>query len=89
MCVFLRTDHAAALLAAVQPGRSAAVECASALVQTLTAGPVVTAGTAEQILVWVSAVTGSPPAVRLPILHNGGHRGQTDSGQDCGPNTRS
>lgn len=47
VCAFLRTDHAAALLAAVQPGCSAAVECASALVQTLTAGPVVTAGTAE------------------------------------------
>ncbi|KAG7242664.1 hypothetical protein INR49_020037, partial [Caranx melampygus] len=62
-------DHAAALLAAVQPGRSAAVECASTLVQTLAAGPVVTAGTTEQILVWVAAVTGSPPAVRLSVLH--------------------
>lgn len=76
MCVFLCTDHAAALLAAVQPGCSAAVERASALVQTLAAGPVVTAGTAEQILVRVSAVTGSPPAVRLPVLHNRGHSGQ-------------
>lgn len=47
VCMFLCTDHAAALLAAIQPGCSAAVECASALVQTLTAGPVVTAGTAE------------------------------------------
>lgn len=73
--LFLCTDHAAALLAAVQPGCSTAVECASALVQTLTAGPVVTGGTAEQILVWVFAVTGSPPAVRLPILNSG------DSGQ--------
>lgn len=74
--VFLWTDHAAALLAAVQPGRSAAVERASALVQTLAAGPVVTAGTAEQVFVWVCAVTGSPPAVRLPVLHDRGHRGQ-------------
>lgn len=69
VCMFVCTDHAAALLAAVQPGRSAAVERASALVQTLAAGPVVAAGTAEQILVGVSAVTGSPPAVRLPVLH--------------------
>lgn len=60
--------HAAALLAAIQPGCSAAVECASTLVQTLAAGSVVTAGTAEQILIWVSAVTGSPPAVCLPVL---------------------
>lgn len=68
--MLLWTHHAAALLAAVQPGRPAAIERASALVQTLAAGPVVTGGAAEQILVWVSAVTGSPPAVRLPVLHD-------------------
>lgn len=62
------TNHAAALLAAVNPGRSAEVQCASALIHALTAGPVVTAGTAEQVLVGVSAVAGSPPAVRLPVL---------------------
>lgn len=70
VCVCVCTDHAAALLAAVQPGCSAPVQRASALVQTLTARLVVTAGTAEQIFIWVAAVTGSPPAVRLSILHN-------------------
>lgn len=84
VCVFLRTHHAAALLAAVQPGCSAAIERASALVQTLAAGPVVTAGTAEQILVWVCAVTGSPPAVCLPVLQDRGHRGQ-EAYQGCNP----
>lgn len=60
--------HAAALLAAVQPGCSAAVERASTLVQTLAAGPVVTAGTAKQIFLCVFTVTGSPPAVCLAVL---------------------
>lgn len=60
--------HAAALLAAVQPGRSTAVKRASTLVQTLAAGPVVTSRTAEQILIRVSTVTWSPPAVRLSVL---------------------
>lgn len=81
MYMFLPTDHAAALLAAIQPGRSAAIECASTLVQTLAVGPVVAAGTAEQILVWVSAVTGSPPTVRLRVLHNRGS--QRSEGKQC------
>lgn len=68
--------HAAALLAAVQPGGPAAVQGASALVQALAAGPAVTAGTAEQILVRVGAVAGSPPAVRLPVLQGKGRRCQ-------------
>lgn len=75
VCLLLCTNHAAALLAAIHPGCSTVVECASALVQTLTAGPVVTAGTAEQIIFWVFTVTGSPPAVCLPIL-NSGNSGQ-------------
>lgn len=83
MCVC--TDHAAALLAAVQPGCSAPVQCASTLVHALTARPVVTAGTAEQIFVWVSAVTGSPPAVRLSILHNR-RKEEIDFKQDCSCN---
>lgn len=82
ICTILCTNHATALLAAVQPGCSTWVEFASALVQTLTAGPVVTAGTAEQIFVWVSTVTGPPPAVRLPVLYNISHSGQTDLGHD-------
>lgn len=69
------TDQAAALLAAVQPGGSAGVEGASALVQALTAGSVVAAGAAEEILVWVPAIAGSPPAVRVAVLHSRGHRG--------------
>ena len=91
VCVFPCTDHAAALLAAIQPGRSAAVQRAAALVQTLTAGPVVAAGTAEQILIRVAAVAGSPSAVRLPVLgtedtevreQRSGSRGQgAESGQ--------
>lgn len=72
----LCTDQAAALLAAVQPGRSAGVEGASALVQALTAGPVVAARTAEEVLVWVLAIAASPPAVRVAVLHSRGHRGQ-------------
>lgn len=72
------TDQAAALLAAVQPGRSAGVEGASALVQALTAGPVVTARTAEEILVGVPAVAGSSLAVGVAILYSRGHRGQAE-----------
>lgn len=79
--MYMSTDHAAALLAAVQPGRSAAIECASTLVQALAVGPVVAARTAEQILVWISAVTGSPPAVRLRLLHN--RRSQWSAGKQC------
>lgn len=75
------TDQAAALLAAVQPGRSAGVEGASALVQALTAGSVVAAGAAEEILVWVATVAGSPPAVRVAVLHS---RGQRSLSQVCG-----
>lgn len=74
------TDQAAALLAAVQPGRSAGVEGASALVQALTAGPVVAARTAEEILVWVPAVAGSSPAVGVAVLHSRGHRGHARKG---------
>lgn len=73
------TDQAAALLAAVQPGRSAGVEGASALVQALAAGPVVAARTAEEILVWVPAVAGSSPAVGVAVLHSRGHRGQVEA----------
>lgn len=83
MCVC--TDHAAALLAAVQPGCSAPVQRTSALVQALTARPVVTTGTAEQIFIWVSAVAGSPPAVRLSILHNR-RKEEIDFKQDCSRN---
>lgn len=68
------TDQAAALLAAVQPGRSAGVEGAPALVQALTAGSVVAAGAAEEILVWVPTVAGSSPAVRVAVLHSRGQR---------------
>lgn len=64
------------MLATIQPRSSAAVERAPALVQTLTAGPVVTAGTAEQILLWVSAFTRSPPAVCVAVLYGRGHVGQ-------------
>lgn len=67
------TDQAAALLAAVQPGRSAGVEGASALVQALTAGPVVAARTAEEVLVWVPAIAASPSAVCVAVLHSRGH----------------
>lgn len=70
-CVnFLCTNHAAALLAAVHPRGPAAVERSSALVQTMAAGPVVTTRAAEQILLRVCTVTGSPPAVSLPILQH-------------------
>lgn len=75
MFVFLCTDHAAALLTAVQPRRSTAVKCAPALVQTLAAGPVVAARTAVQIFIWISTVTGSPPAVCLSVLHKQDQRG--------------
>lgn len=70
------TDQAAALLAAVEPGGPAGVEGPSALVQALAAGPVVTAGTAEEVLVRVPAVAGSSPAVGVAVLHSRGHRGQ-------------
>ena len=59
-CVPVRTDHATALLAAVGPGSSAAVESASILVETLAAGPGVTTGTAKKVGVWLFAVTASP-----------------------------
>ena len=76
------THHAAALLAAVEPGRSAAVERAPALVQALAAGPVVAAGAAQQVLVRVSAVTGSPPAVGLAVLHKSGRKERRHLGHD-------
>jgi len=78
VCVYVYvcvcTHHAAALLAAVQPGRPAAVQRAAALVQTLAAGPAVAAGAAGQVHVRVCAVAGSPPAVRLPVLQGANGR---------------
>lgn len=74
--ICLYADHATAMLATIQPRGSAAVQRAPALVQTLAAGPVVTAGTAEQILLWVCAFARSPPAVCVAILYSRGHIGQ-------------
>lgn len=73
--VVLYTHQAATLLATVQPRCSTAVQRSSALVQTLTARPVVTTTTAKQVLIWVCTVTESPPAKGLSILCNKGYSG--------------
>lgn len=67
-CACVCTYHAAALLAAVDPGVSAAVQYVSTLVQTLAGLSGVTLRTAEQVCLGVRTMTLSPPAEGAPIL---------------------
>ena len=62
------TYQAAALLATVDPGVSAAVQYVSTLVQTLAGLSGVTLRTAEQVCLRVHTVTLSPPAEGAPVL---------------------
>ena len=75
----VHTHHTVTLVAVVEPGRPAAVEQSPSLVQTLAAGPVVTAGTAGEVLPGVPTVTCLPPAVGLAILR--APRSQREGGE--------